>query len=70
MISTGILLIDIERMSKTVDIEEKEYRDAIEKAYINTKGKVVSEEDKKRLRQLVIDATRKFVRVRVQPNNT
>lgn len=70
MISTGVLMIDLRQMSKQVDVEEEEYRDAIKKAYVNTKGKVVSEEDKKRLRQLVIDATRKFVRVRVQPKDT
>lgn len=70
MIATGILMIDLERMSKSVDVEEKEYKDAIKKAYVNTKGKTVSEADKKRLRQLVIDATRKFVRVRTQSRNT
>lgn len=70
MISTGILYLDLAQMSRQVDIEEKEYKDAITKAYINTKDKVVSDEDKAKLRKLVIDATRKFVRVRVKTNDT
>lgn len=69
MVAQGILLIDLYRMSRSVDIEEKDYRNAIYKAYVASKGKVLTDEEKKALRHAVIDATRKFVRVRAQPKN-
>jgi hypothetical protein len=70
MFSQGILYLDLARMRRQVNIEEKEYREAITKAYVHSKGKVISDEDKDRLRKLVISATRNFVRVRAQPKNT
>jgi hypothetical protein len=69
MIAQGVLYLDLARMHRQVNIEEKEYREAIVKAYKNANGKALSDEEKARLRKLVIDATRNFVRVRARPKN-
>lgn len=70
MITEGILYLDLAMMARRVDREELDYRKAILEAYEKTKGKAVSDEEKARLRKLVIDATRAFVRVRAQSKNT
>lgn len=65
-IAQKILFIDLRRMSQQVNLEEKEYIDAIKKAYFEANKEALTDEEKDRLRQLVIDATRRFVRVRTR----
>lgn len=65
LVDYGILVLDIARMERRVELEEKDYKKAIYDAYIGSKKKVLTEEQKKELRAAVIDATRKFVRVKV-----
>lgn len=65
-ISQGILFIDLRRLAQQVDIEEKEYVDVIKQAYFQAEPEALTDEEKNHLRQLVIDATRKFVRVRTR----
>lgn len=66
LVDAGILILDIALMEKRVNLEEKDYKKAIYDAYVGAKKKVLTEEQKKELRQNVIDATRKFVRVKVR----
>lgn len=65
LVDYGILFLDIAIMNKRVELQEKDYKKAIYDAYIGSKKKVLTEEQKKQLRQAVIDATRKFVRVKL-----
>jgi hypothetical protein len=61
LVDQGILVINIALMHRRVELEESDYRKAIYDAYVGTKGKVISLDEKKKLRQAVIDTTRKFV---------
>lgn len=63
LVDQAILIIDIKLMERRVELQEKDYRKAIYDAYIGAKGKVLSEEEKQKLRQAVLDATHKFVRI-------
>ncbi len=63
MVERGILLIDLGKYAIEVGLEQKEYREMIEKAYKNAIAKVYTEEEKGAIRKQYLDAIRKFVHV-------
>lgn len=66
LVDYGILALDLSLMEKNINLEESDYKKAIYEAYIGSKKKILTEDQKRELRNAVIETTRKFVRVKLR----